>query len=618
MPRVIPAEAPRSVATTSIFSEGTAVPRTVHVLAVVVSREVGRIPWARITLRDGSAAEEGFAASDGEAFAPGKEIEIKSGYRGEETTIFKGKVTRHAVRLRRDGAVLEVEARHRAFAMTLAARSRYFADVSDADAIENILAEYNISADVASTPVTHPSLVQHAATDWDFLMLRAEACGLIVTASDDGSLKVQPPDLSGTATLTVQHGATLHEFDAEMDARFQPGALKASGWNPGDEAVDSVDASEPSLGDSGNISASDLANTHSQSGALAAAGHLSTPELQAWVDGQLLRQRLGRIRGRLRTDGTADVQPGGYIDIAGVGERFEGAHFVSGVRQQVENGLWETLVQFGLDPEPFANAFEVAPPAAAGLLPPASGLRIGVVTDLEDPEAAGRIRVRMPVVDAADDGTWARAATPDAGASRGMVFRPEIGDEVVIAFLDDDPRHPVILGGLFNAGQKTVPIAASNDNHIKGYTSRAGHKLEFNDESGSETITLSTPAGQSLTIKDADKAIEILDANGHSIKLETSGITVATSAGNTIKLADSPPGIELTDANGNSIKLEASGITIAAAAKLTLQGGQVEVSGGMMAVNAGMAQFSGVVQSQTLISTSIVGSSYTPGAGNLM
>ena len=112
--------------------------------------------------------------------------------------------------------------------------------------------------------------------------------------------------------------------------------------------------------------------------------------------------------------------------------------------------------------------------------------------------------------------------------------------------------------------------------------------------------------------KQFDVKVTLDDSNGQEqMILETPG-------GQTITLKDGPGSIELSDANGNTITMDSSGITITAAAQVKISAGAtVQVDAAQMTVNAGMAQFSGVVQCQTLIATSVVGTSYTPGAGNI-
>lgn len=211
------------------------------------------------------------------------------------------------------------------------------------------------------------------------------------------------------------------------------------------------------------------------------------------------------------------------------------------------------------------------------------GVYTAIVTDVQDPEGLGRVRLRLPwTTDPGGAGyeAWARLATLMAGAERGTWFIPEPDDEVLVAFEAGDPRRPFIVGGLWN-GVDAPPEAMDGDNNIRSITSRSGIKIRLDDTDGGVKLTIETPGGQKITLNDA------------------------------------PASIAMVDANGNQVRLEAAGITLTTPAKFTLDASTVEVSASMVIVNAGMSKFSGVVQSDTNITNSTISASYTPGAGNL-
>ncbi len=171
---------------------------------------------------------------------------------------------------------------------------------------------------------------------------------------------------------------------------------------------------------------------------------------------------------------------GDMVALAGVGARFNGNVLVTGVRHDYDlvHG-WKTNVQFGgLESDGPATNDRSAPPAG-GLLPRVSGLQIGVVVSNEDPDGEHRVRIRLPLV-SDDDGIWARVASLDAGSDRGFFFRPEIGDEVVAGFLDEDPRCAVILG-MLHSSAKAAPLPGSDKNHKKAYKSRSGMQFTVAD-----------------------------------------------------------------------------------------------------------------------------------------
>jgi uncharacterized protein involved in type VI secretion and phage assembly len=213
------------------------------------------------------------------------------------------------------------------------------------------------------------------------------------------------------------------------------------------------------------------------------------------------------------------------------------------------------------------------------------GVLPALVVDIKDPDNQGRVKVTLPwSVDGkgARYESWARLATMFGGNNRGSWFIPDVNDEVLVAFEQGDPRRPYVLGGLWN-GKDQAPesMDGSGNNYKKVLRSRNGVKVTLDDQDGQENLILETPGGQKVTLRDGPGAVEIIDSNGNSVKLESAGITVTASA------------------------------------KVTVSASQVAVSAGMVTVDAGMSKFSGVVQADTVITNSVVSSSYTPGAGNI-
>jgi uncharacterized protein involved in type VI secretion and phage assembly len=209
-----------------------------------------------------------------------------------------------------------------------------------------------------------------------------------------------------------------------------------------------------------------------------------------------------------------------------------------------------------------------------------------LVTDVKDPDSQGRVKISLPWSPDPSGGryeVWARVATLLAGNNRGTWFVPDVDDEVLIVFEAGDARFPCVIGGMWN-GKDSPPesMDGSGRNTKKVIRSRNGVKVTLDDQDGQEKLTLETPGGCMLTLQDG------------------------------------PGSVELKDSNGNSVKLESAGITVTASAKVTVNASQVELSAGMVSVSAGMARFSGVVQADTVITNTIIASTYTPGAGNIL
>jgi uncharacterized protein involved in type VI secretion and phage assembly len=211
------------------------------------------------------------------------------------------------------------------------------------------------------------------------------------------------------------------------------------------------------------------------------------------------------------------------------------------------------------------------------------GVYPAVVDDNQDPDSQGRVLVRLPWSPDASGGAykaWARLATTMAGSGRGTWFVPEIGDEVLVSFYGGDPRWPYVIGALWN-GQDDPPESMDSDNNIRSIVSRSGIRITLDDTDGAVTLTLETPGGQQVSLADAESQITVQDSNG------------------------------------NSCQLAPSGITITAASKLSISAATAEIDIGQVTVSSGIWTYSGVIQCDTLISSTVVGSSYTPGVGNI-
>ncbi len=582
----IPTPATPDVCTVALLVEGKEVSGEFNVLSLTVNRELNRISSATIQLQDGEPAKATFAVSDTAHFIPGKKVEIQLGYRSQNETVFKGIIVKQGIKIRKSGSVLQVDCRDEAVKMTTNINSRYFADKKDSDIMEELIGFHALQKNVEATTPSLKQVVQYNATDWDFLLCRAEANGRVVLV-ENGKVSVAKPETSGAPVLKIAYGATVLELDAEIDARWQSKGIKTSSWNPADQKIVSTEAKEPSVTASGNLSPSDLAQAlGGDAEEVKHGGRLEEPELQAWADARLLKERLAKVRGRARCQGIAAIVPGKVVEITGIGERFAGKMYVSGVRHSVSSGNWETDIQFGLNPELFAETYNLCPLPAAGLLPAVSGLQIGIVTVLEnDPDGEDRIKVRLPLVNGAEEGTWARIATLDAGKQRGTFFRPEIGDEVIVGFLHDDPRYPVVLG-MCHSSAKPAPEPAKDANHHKGYVSREKLKLSFDDEK--KIITLETPAGNKLALSDDAKGISFEDQNGNKITLNDSGIVIESCKDLTLKASkdikqeganmEFKAQTSLKASGTSSAELSSASTTVKGSATTVIQGGMVQIN----------------------------------------
>lgn len=577
----IPADSAKSIVTWTI-KVGTVggkldkLTDSFNVMGIVVGREVNRVPWARLIVGDGKAAENDFPASNEDALMPGQALQIDVGYSNDEHQIFSGVIVKQGIRVM-DGQLgtLILDCKDLSVQMTVGRNSVYHEQETDQEVLEDLIKLYpDLTGDVATTipKFTNQGVVQYNATDWDFMVSRAEANGMLVFV-DDGTVTIAQPE-SGSAELELEYGTNLLEFEAESDARTQFDAMESSAWDPTTGELLSKTPAEPSVKVPGNLTASDLAGVIGlETLKLRHSGKLIDTELQAWVDARAIKSTLARVCGRARFDGYPTLKPGGYVKLMGVGNRFNGEAYVTGVRHTIQGGTWTTDAQIGLSEDWFSHKPNISDKPAGGLLPAVSGLQIGRVTELEaDPDGEDRVRVTMPLINLEEEGIWARVACLDAGKHRGSFFRPEEGDEVVVGFLNDDPRDPVILG-MLNSSKLPAPVEAAKDNHEKGIYTRSGMRISFNDDERSITI-MTMASGEDLEgLRDTPPKAE-----DH----------------NSIVLSDSEGSIVVSDTNGNILELGSDGITLTSDGTIKLDGKDIELnaSSSLVATSKGTSEFS--------------------------
>lgn len=213
------------------------------------------------------------------------------------------------------------------------------------------------------------------------------------------------------------------------------------------------------------------------------------------------------------------------------------------------------------------------------------GTYLGRVVAVNDPDGLGRVKLRLIAFDGTEEQdaeVWARVAVPFAGSERGAFLLPDLDDEVLVTLVNGDPRQPVVIGGLWSGSARPPESLPGNAIERWSFTGKAGTRIAIEEPSAAEaTIRFTTPGGVSG---------ELTDAGGGKVEFRLGGTTVTC---------------------------DTQGVSVDTGMKVTVQASQVEISAGMLTVNAGMSRFNGVVQADTVITNSVISASYTPGAGNI-
>lgn len=581
------------VVSLSITSDGSALADSVEIVSVEVSRTANAIPIARIVLNDGNIADQTFPLSAEATFKPGAAISISAGYAETTSVIFSGIVIRHGLKITGNNqSRLVVECRDKAVAMTIGRKNANFVDKTDSAIISGLIGDHGLTADVGATTESFKELVQYYCTDWDFMLARAEANGQLVIVVD-GTVGVKAPATSAAPVLSVTYGVDLIEFQGDIDARTQYSSVGTTAWDPKTLAVMEQSAAPATLNAQGDLDSAALASVVNLAQYQLQSGvPLTTGALTSWAKAQQVKSGLARVQGRMKFQGSALAGVGTLITLAGVGPRFSGDVFVGAVRHDIQDGEWTTEVSFGLPAHWITERPDVMAPPASGWLPGVGGLQVGIVKKLDaDPEGEQRVQVSVPVMKAVTDGVWARLASFYGSSSFGAFFVPEVGDEVVLGYFNDDPSHPVILGSLYSS--KHVPAyGLTAENNTKAIVTRSKTKIEFDDDK--KVITITTPGNNKIVLSDDAKSILVQDQNSNKIELGTGGITI-----------DSPKDIKITAKGG--ITLDAvNAISITSKADVKTAGLNVnnEAQVGFVAKGTATAELS--ASGQTTVKGAIV------------
>lgn len=214
-------------------------------------------------------------------------------------------------------------------------------------------------------------------------------------------------------------------------------------------------------------------------------------------------------------------------------------------------------------------------------------IQLAKVTSVNDPEGLNRVEIKLLSHSSSpqqEGKLWARVATPCAGSNKGAFFIPDVGDEVVVSFINGDSRYPVILGSLWNGKEQAPETLGGSGNVVDRWTlvGKAGTRIAIEEETpATATIKFTTPNGTSG---------ELTDAGGGKIEFKAAGTTVT---------------------------INTQGVTVNTPLNVRVQATMVNISAAQVLVDAPICTFSGTVHAQTVITNSVISASYTPGAGNI-
>ncbi len=512
----------------------------------------------------------------------GQEIEIRSGGLGEsaDATLIKAEITSIEALFEHGNRYLIIKGYDASHRLQAGRKTRSFNNVTDSDLARRIAGDAGLQVGtIESTSTVHDHVSQINTTDWDFLRTRAQEIGFKVGVRD-GQFTFESAGgsggggggvlggLGGGAELTVGDGLLM--FRPRVTGAQQVSQVEARGWDMSrKEAVTheaSAETSSVTLNESGWTPA-DLAQTFGSPSYL-------TCELPIATDAEARSVAEATVAGIsssfAEAEGTAEGNPrlvtGGSVTIRGSGP-FDGEYLVSHSRHRFDEDGYHTDFEVAGHQERSLLGLTTMGATGQGA-PPIYGAVVALVTNTQDPENMGRVKLRFPWLSDDYESYWARVAYPGAGAERGLMLVPEVDDEVLVIFARGDMRQPFVLGGLYN-GVDTPPstdYCDSSDGAIKvrRWKSTSGHMISLDDNTDKEAIVISSgDEAHTITISQADSEITI----------RTDGKIVV----------EAQQDLELKGAN---IKIEAQSSLELTGATTKLEGsGQTEVKGGIVKIN---------------------------------
>ncbi|MBA4181543.1 MAG: hypothetical protein C0506_13215 [Anaerolinea sp.] len=606
---------PASTATELLISQwqvkvnGAVIPELNHdILRVEVDRAIFLPGMATIELFDRT-----LKWADDTRFAIGKPVTITVTGTGPGSTaqeLFNGEITAIEANINAmdQTSTLLIRAYDKSHRLQRNRKARVLLQQKDSDAISATIREGSggLSPDVQATTEVRDHIFQDDLTDYDFITRLARRNGMVVL-SDGVKLSVKKP-ASLTTEVTLEYGVTLEEFHPVLNSTAQVGKVTVRGWDPATKAAVVGQASKAESGAAKTGWGGTGASLSSQSLGVSEVLLANVP-ISKQADGDAIAE--SELAGRWRRDvhgegraiGNPAIVAGTWLVLTKIGTRFGGKYFATRVRHVYTADHYRTDFWIsGLEPETAADLILGAGQEGAGA-GAGGGVAIGVVTNVEDPDKMGRVKLKFPWMDDKLETWWARMATPMTGKDRGIQFMPEVNDEVLVAFDRGDRGRPYVLGGLWNG--KDAPPLAPSDFYANGkivkqqIKTSTGHLIEFSEAQGKEHVSVTTAGKHELNLDDGAQKIVVKSKGGHLVEIDDNGtgkITIKSGGDVTVEAGGKVTVNAKMDAevNGMNVKVEAkgnlelSGTMVKVTAKATLDlssSGITSVKGSLVKIN---------------------------------
>lgn len=524
------------VPTVTISSEGEDISMAYPLLSVEVNYLINKIPYAKLTYSDTDGYAGNFSLTQDAAFTPGKSIKINLRYEedaSKDKEIFEGVLVKHQIKCDGKSALLVLELRHASINLTRSRNNTVFTNKSDVEIFRDIGTRYSgileLSTDINSAQ--HRQVIQSSCSDWDFLLSRSESNGWWLISNINNQLKLIDPANSGSLPessiiLDLNAGSPIYTVDMTIDILNQVDKVSAESWD-----VDKQQVLNEELSITLNSNFKKLKSSNNYK--LYHCGDLNQNELKSWVHSKQIKNDYSLFKGKIKVAGDLNIEFGAIIELKNLGTYFNGKHVVSSVKHIVDKDGFCTEIGIGMPVDSLISMQNINYPSAGGMLPSVKGLHIGVVKgydEIADNEKNQLlVKVILPLFGKENNEVWARLSSIYAGPEYGVVFRPEIEDEVVLGFFNNDPRYPVILGSMYSAKNKP-PIEFNKENDQKTIITKEKVTIFFNDKNKSMDLLTSKESKISLATGGDAPGITVQDKKGNCLLFNDEGLNASSKA----------------------------------------------------------------------------------------
>ena len=473
-------------------------------------------------------------------------------------------------------------------------KTRTFLKMTDSAIVSKIAQEAGLSVKVTSTSVQHEYVIQSNQTDMEFLRFLASR-NYYNVYNDGGTVYFNKADESRGSAPDLKWGENLIFFKPTVAATHQVNEVIVKGWDlkTKKEVVgraSPVTGIGPQIG--GNYSPSSASSAFGSSVKSEVVNQLITKSDEATALAKSLMKDIQNemVQAEGKCFGEATLKPGYTVKVQNVGTRFSGDYVLTTVTHTYtpEQGYETHFSISGRQPDTVThllgldNGHQGSGSGNSGDQPL---LAIGIVTNNNDPENLGRVKVKFPWLSDVDESHWARVASPGAGKDRGMMWLPEVNDEVLVAFAHGNINQPYILGGLWN-GKDAPPLTASEA--VAGgavvkrvIQSRVGHKIIIQDKEGSELIHIIDKTGKNEILIDSVKNDITIKAD-MNINLEAKTGNMTLKCAQTLKMECTNLNIEAkgpgTIKSNAALSVEGSLMTIKSTGPLKVNGTPISLN----------------------------------------